>query len=53
MKTYQVLITTTFEQIVEVDADSEEEAKQIVDNSIADGAYDTIDCEPNTEIEII
>jgi len=52
MKTYQVLITTTFEDIVEVDATNEEEAKQIVDNLIWNG-YNAIDNEPTTEIEII
>ena len=44
--TYQILITTTFTKVVEVDADTPEQAVELVENDIDTGEIDG--CDTNT-----
>ena len=48
MKTYKVIITTTFVKELEIQARSASEAQSIAESSL-DAA---LDCEPDTDIEI-
>lgn len=41
--TYQILITTTFTKVVEVDADTPEQAVELVENDIDTGVIDGCD----------
>ena len=52
-KTFQVLITTTFTDEVEVEATSEEEALGMVNKMIFDDEIETAMGEPNTELSIL
>ena len=51
-KTFQVLITTTFNDVLDVEAESENEALQIAEQMVWDGEFDTALGEPSTEYEI-
>lgn len=53
-KTFQVLITTTFEKVVEVKAEDEEEAINLVDEMLFKGEIEdgVTTEEPNTELSI-
>ena len=52
-KTFQVLITTTFNDVLEIEAESENEAMEIAEQMVCDGEFDTALDEPNTEYSIL
>lgn len=51
MKTYKVLVTTTFRKWYEIEAESEEEARTEVEEDLLDDAIDTDDIDTLIEIE--
>lgn len=50
MKKFSVLVTTTFDGYVEIDADTAEEAKAKAMDMVAKGEIITLDFEPFTEV---
>lgn len=51
-KTFQVLITTTFNDVLEIEAESENKAMEIAEQMVWDGEFDTATGEPSTEYSI-
>lgn len=50
MKKFSVLITTSFDGYVDVEAESQEEAIQKAWGMVESGEFNALDCEPFTEI---